>query len=230
MTAVFAGETYTMTLQGEAWLAVIGIPTDFTIGDYTVDVQADGRPLAALPFTVADGGYERITLTVPQSSLDLLSDQAAIDAERATIQQAYTTFTLVRQWSGPWLRPAQGPISNPFGVLRSTNGGPYNMHTGTDIAANAGVPIVAANSGTVVLAQELYLYGNSVIVDHGLGVLTGYHHMSAIAVTAGQAVTKGDLLGYVGDTGFVSGAHLHWEARIHGVLVDPLLLLDAPLP
>ncbi|HLA19516.1 MAG TPA: M23 family metallopeptidase, partial [Dehalococcoidia bacterium] len=84
-------------------------------------------------------------------------------------------------------------------------------------------------SGRVALAQPLYLLGNSVIIDHGAGLLTGYHHMSSIAVSAGQEITKGDLVGYVGATGFVSGDHLHWEARIHGVKVDATLLTLSPL-
>ena len=81
----------------------------------------------------------------------------------------------------------------------------------------------------MVLAQPLYLLGNSVIIDHGAGLLTGYHHMSAIVASAGQEIAKGDLVGYVGATGFVSGDHLHWEVRMHGVKVDPLLLTLAPL-
>ncbi|HLA19779.1 MAG TPA: M23 family metallopeptidase, partial [Dehalococcoidia bacterium] len=69
----------------------------------------------------------------------------------------------------------------------------------------------------------------SVIIDHGAGLLTGYHHLSAIAVTAGQEIAQGDIVGKVGATGFVSGDHLHWEVRIHGVRVDPMLLLKGPL-
>ena len=143
--------------------------------------------------------------------------------------EAYTTFTAERLWSGPWLVPVQGPISNAFGVQRSVNGGPFGTHGGTDVVADGGTPVVATASGRIVLAQPLYLLGNSVIIDHGAGLLTGYHHMSSLAVEAGQEIAKGDLVGYVGATGFVSGDHLHWEARIHGVKVDPLLLTLAPL-
>ncbi len=123
----------------------------------------------------------------------------------------------------------EGYISNGFGVERSVNGGPYGTHGGADIVAEGGTPVVAAASGRVVLAQPLYLLGNSAIIDHGAGLLTAYHHMSSIAVSAGQAITKGDLVGYVGTTGFSSGDHLHWEARIHGVKVDPTLLPLGPL-
>jgi len=203
--------------------------TDFPLGNYSVDVTADGASMASVPVSIAKGGYARLALTVPEESINLLSDAAKIAAERQTVRETYATFTPQRLWSGPWLQPARGPISNGFGVQRSINGAPFDTHGGTDIAADGGDPVVAAASGRVALAQPLYLLGNSVIIDHGAGLLTGYHHMSKIVVTAGQEVTKGDLIGYVGATGFVSGDHLHWEARIHGVRVDAMLLLKAPL-
>ena len=104
---------------------------------------------------------------MPDESIDLLSDAAKIAAERQTVRETYTTFTPQRLWSGPWLQPARGPISNGFGVQRSVNGAPFDTHGGTDIAADGGDPVVAAASGRVALAQPLYLLGNSVIIDHG---------------------------------------------------------------
>jgi hypothetical protein len=228
-TALLAGESYAMVPDGDGWLAVIGLATDFPPGDYTLEVLADGAAVGSVPVSVAKGGYERLSLTMPQSSIDLLSDAAAIEEERRLVEEAHATFTPERLWSGPWLTPVEGYISNAFGVQRSINGGAYSTHGGTDITAAGGTPVVAAASGRVVLAQALYLLGNSVIIDHGAGLLTGYHHMSSIAASAGQEITKGDLVGYVGTTGFSSGDHLHWEARVHGVKVDPTLLTLAPL-
>jgi Peptidase family M23 len=228
-TAVFAGGSYPMVADGDAWTGVIGMATDFPLGDYTVEVTADGVSIGSVPVSVTKGGYPQLTLTVPDESIDLLSDAAKIAAERQTVRETYTTFTPRRLWSGPWLQPAQGPISNGFGVQRSVNGAPFDTHGGTDIAADGGDPVAAAAAGRVALAQPLYLLGNSVIIDHGAGLLTGYHHLSSTAVKAGQEIAQGAILGRVGATGFVSGAHLHWEARIHGVRVDPMLLLKAPL-
>jgi len=228
-TALFAGGSYPMVPDGDAWTGVIGMATDFPLGDYTVEVIADGVSMGAAPVSIGAGGYPQLTLTVPDESIDLLSDAAKIAAERQTVRETYTTFTPQRLWSGPWLQPAQGAISNGFGVQRSVNGTPFDTHGGTDIAADGGDPVAAAAGGRVALAQPLYLLGNSVIIDHGAGLLTGYHHLSSIAVTAGQEIAQGDIVGYVGATGFVSGDHLHWEARIHGVRVDPMLLLKAPL-
>ena len=228
-TALLAGESYAMVPDGDGWLAAIGLATDFPPGDYTVEVLADGAAVGSVPVSVAEGGYERLSLAMPQSSIDLLWDTAAIDEERRLVEEAHATFTPERLWSGPWLMPVEGHISNAFGVQRSINGGPYGTHGGTDIVAEGGAPVVAAASGRVVLAQPLYLLGGSVIIDHGAGLLTAYHHMSSIAASAGQEITKGDLVGYVGTTGFSSGDHLHWEARVHGVKVDATLLTLAAL-
>jgi murein DD-endopeptidase MepM/ murein hydrolase activator NlpD len=225
-TATFAGESYSMVPDGGGFLSVIGIPTTFALGDYTLEVLADGVPVDSLPVSVTSGGYPYVELTVSEATYNLLTDAAAIEAERLRIEEAYATFTPARFWSGDWLLPANGPTSNGFGVQRSVNGGPYSEHSGEDIVAAGGTPVVAPASGRVVLAEPLYLYGNSVVVDHGAGLLTGYHHMSSIAVKEGQRVTKGDLLGYVGTTGFSTGDHLHWEARVHGVKIDPKLLVE----
>ncbi|MEX0800942.1 MAG: M23 family metallopeptidase [Dehalococcoidia bacterium] len=229
VSAQFNGESYSLVADGVGWTGVIGLPTVLPVGEYTVDVLADGALIDSLAVTVADGGYPYIDLAVSDDTFNLLTDQAKIAAEHERVRDVYTTFTPERLWSGEWLKPAQGPLSNPFGVQRSVNGGPYSEHGGTDVVGSAGDPIVAAQTGRVVLAEPLYLLGNSVIIDHGAGLLTGYHHLSAIAVTAGQAITKGDLVGAMGTTGFSTGDHLHWEARIHGVKIDPLLLLEGPL-
>jgi len=227
--ALFNGESYEMVPDGGAWTGAIGMATDFPLGNYSAEVTADGVSMGSVPVSVGKGGYARLALTVPDESINLLSDAAKIASERQTVRETYARFTPERLWSGPWLQPARGPISNGFGVQRSINGAPFDTHGGTDIAADGGDPVMAAASGRVALAQPLYLLGTSVIIDHGAGLLTGYHHMSKILVTAGQEVRKGDLIGYVGATGFVSGDHLHWEARIHGVRVDAMLLLKAPL-
>jgi murein DD-endopeptidase MepM/ murein hydrolase activator NlpD len=228
-TTSFAGESYAMVPDGDGWLAVIGLATDLAVGDYSVEVLADGSAVGSATVSVADGGFERLTVTLDPETYGLLSDSAAIEEERRLMNETYATVTPERLWSGPWLTPVDGYISNAFGVQRSINGGPYGAHSGTDIVAEGGTPVVAAASGRVALAQPLYLFGNSVIIDHGAGLLTGYHHLSSIAVSAGQEITKGDLVGYVGTTGLSSGDHLHWEARIHGVKVDATLLPLASL-
>jgi murein DD-endopeptidase MepM/ murein hydrolase activator NlpD len=219
----FDDGSYPMLLEGDRWYAVIGLGTQFVPGDYALEVTAAGGTLASATVGIGPGGFGQEYIELPPDSVGLLSDAEAIAEERRILAQIYAGFTLERLWSGAWIMPAEGLITNPFGLQRSINGGPFSPHSGTDIAAEAGTPVVAASRGQVAFAGPLYLRGNSVIIDHGAGVFSGYHHLESIAVVEGQAVAAGDLLGYMGETGLVSGPHLHWEAIVGGVRVDPTL-------
>jgi hypothetical protein len=221
---VLAGVTYEMLPENGVWYTYIGLAPWFGIGGYPMDVYAGGQVISSGWLEVSEGGFTYLDLTLPPGSAgDLLTNQARIDEERARVNSIIAGFTPERYFSGAWVLPAQGSISDPFGTQRSINGGAYYPHTGVDIANDEGTPIYAAASGVVALAEELYLYGNAVIIDHGVGVFSGYNHMTQSAVPAGQWVNQGDLIGYMGETGFVTGPHVHWEAIVHGVRVDAML-------
>jgi murein DD-endopeptidase MepM/ murein hydrolase activator NlpD len=115
--------------------------------------------------------------------------------------------------------PVNGPVTSGFGMRWG------RMHEGIDIAAAAGTPIWAAADGAVIYAGWLGGYGNLVVVDHGNGLATAYAHTSAILVAVGQHVTRGETIALVGSTGHSTGPHLHFEVRVNGVAVDPLLYL-----
>jgi murein DD-endopeptidase MepM/ murein hydrolase activator NlpD len=118
-------------------------------------------------------------------------------------------------------------VTGYFGEQRSFNGGPVQgHHGGTDLGADAGTPIYATNGGVVVMSGLYLVRGNLVVIDHGGGVFSLYGHMSERAVAAGDAVAKGQVIGYVGSTGLSTGPHLHWEMSVFGVLVDGLRWLD----
>jgi hypothetical protein len=219
----FNGSFYPMLLSGDRWFALVGLPTDIATGEYPVVVASGGTPITQGLLTVGDGAFQYESLELPPSSIGLLNDPAAISAERATLAGVFGRFSPAQQWSGAWIMPASGVITNGFGLMRSINGGPYYPHTGTDIANDKGTPIAAAATGVVALARPLYLYGNVVVIDHGAGVFSGYNHLDSISVTEGQAVSIGDLVGFMGETGFVSGPHLHWEVVIGGVRTEPML-------
>jgi murein DD-endopeptidase MepM/ murein hydrolase activator NlpD len=118
--------------------------------------------------------------------------------------------------------PVDGPVSSPYGVLSIHQGQVLGFHGGVDFASPAGTPVVAPADGIVRLAESLPLSGNAVLMDHGLGVVSSYLHLSEIAVRAGQRIIKGELVGRVGSTGLATGPHLHWGLRVNGVRVDPL--------
>jgi murein DD-endopeptidase MepM/ murein hydrolase activator NlpD len=222
-TAYFAGVAYTMLPYGDRWSAVIGLPTWQPIGGYPLEVVADTGTIASGWVDVSDGGFAYEDIELPPEVGGLLQDTARIEEERILVSNILAGFTPEKYWSGPWIMPAQGSISNAFGLQRSFNGGPYSPHTGTDIANEHGTPIYASASGVVAYASALYLYGNSVIIDHGIGVFSTYNHMDSLVVAQGQFVNQGDLIGYMGSTGFSTGPHVHWEADVHGVRTDPML-------
>ncbi len=120
-----------------------------------------------------------------------------------------------------WPTPGYTSVSSPFGWRTHPIFGDQRFHSGIDIGAPSGAAIVAADSGTVVTAVYSSSYGNYVVISHGSGNSTLYAHMSSMAVSAGQTVNKGDTIGYVGSTGWSTGAHLHFEIKIGGTLVDP---------
>ncbi|HKF70853.1 MAG TPA: M23 family metallopeptidase [Stellaceae bacterium] len=126
--------------------------------------------------------------------------------------------------------PVTGPISGVYGSQRVLNGEPRAPHLGVDIAAPVGTPVHADSAGTVTLAEhDLYFTGGTVIVDHGYGLSSIYQHMSRLDVTVGQHVEQGDVVGAVGATGRVTGAHLHWGLNWYDVAIDPQLLVG-PMP
>jgi len=151
-------------------------------------------------------------------------DAARAAREAKRIREVLARVSRPRLWALPFLLPARGPVSSPFGVRRVYNGEPRGYHSGLDIAAPRGTPVRAAAAGVVALAGELFYTGRTVFLDHGLGLFTAYFHMDEIRVRPGQPVAAGDVLGVVGSTGRSTGPHLHWGAYLEGVKADPLTL------
>ncbi len=153
--------------------------------------------------------------------------QAREDMLRA---QQFATFDPAPRWKGTFIRPTDGEFTTRFGQGRSINGGPvFGFHSGTDFAEDEGVPVRASAAGRVMWAGAMPIRGNAVILDHGGGVKSGYHHLSAINVTVGDAVIPaGTIVGAVGSTGFATGPHLHWEVTVWGVNVDGVTWLTEP--
>ncbi|HEX2152713.1 MAG TPA: peptidoglycan DD-metalloendopeptidase family protein [Acidimicrobiia bacterium] len=123
--------------------------------------------------------------------------------------------------SGPLARPVPGPVTSGFGYRVHPIFGTRRLHTGWDMSAAAGSPISAAGDGVVVSAGGRGGYGNAVVIDHGGGLATLYAHQSSMAVSAGEQVSQGQVIGYVGCTGYCTGPHLHFEVRVNGAPVDP---------
>ena len=145
-----------------------------------------------------------------------------LPGELEAIQALKDRVSPVKFWDDGFISPTPDCQNSPFGVLRLHNGVPTgDYHKGVDLRSPAGRPIRAINGGVVQIAQMFRLHGGTVGVDHGQGVGSVYIHMSRLNVTPGQRVKKGDVLGFVGSTGFATGPHLHWGMYVSGLPVNP---------
>ncbi len=183
-------------------------------------------PLAAAQVTVGTRTYAEQRLTVSESMVTLSpEDQARAGREAALIREALAGRSPRRLWAGPFRTPVEGPLSSAFGVRRLYNGKPKGYHSGLDIAAPRGTPVLAAAAGEVALAGDFFYTGNTVFLDHGLGLFTAYFHLDSLEASQGQALAAGAVLGRVGSTGRSTGAHLHWGVYLAGLKADPLSLV-----
>jgi murein DD-endopeptidase MepM/ murein hydrolase activator NlpD len=151
--------------------------------------------------------------------------EARIQEEAAELGRIWTSSTPERLWEAPFVRPVPGQANSAFGTRSVFNGQPRSPHGGADLLSPSGTPIHAPNAGRAVLARDLYFTGNTVIIDHGLGVYSMLAHMSELSVGQGDVVKAGQVVGLVGATGRVTGPHLHWAMRVGGARVDPLSVL-----
>ncbi len=224
----YRGDDLAMLSDGTSYWVVIGASSGAALGDFvaTVTRYDDGGAVLDTTFEtipVVPTEYPVEYITLPPGQIEGLPIEG-IQLEINIRADTYAVFTPAKLWSGPFIVPAVGPLTGSFGDGRSYNGGPVSSrHSGTDFGADEGAPVVAAATGRVAFAGYLATRGNSVIVDHGAGVFTGYHHMSRIDVAAGQDVAIGQQVGAVGTTGLATGPHLHWELIVAGVNVDAML-------
>ncbi len=209
--------------------AVLAIDLYSAPGPYKLHIAADGRNLSRT-VTISPKKYPVQRLTLPEDMVVLSPEnEARVERELRKMSALWPVDSL-RLWSGDFIDPLPGKeIGTPFGVRRFINKIPKNPHSGVDVSADLGDPVLAPNDGVVVMVDEQFYSGKSIVIDHGQGIYTMFFHLSQIGVVHGQAVMKGDVIGQVGSTGRSSGPHLHWGVRIQGARVDPLALLKINL-
>ena len=220
--------------DGRAWSGWAMIALDQRPGLAKIEVagvREDGTKTGAtrgLTIVVKDFPEER--LTVESKYVEPPPEvQARIERERERLAEVYAARRYLAPPGKAFVRPVPGEPTAIFGTRRLYNGEPRSPHPGLDLRAASGTPVKSAGDGEVVLAQDLYYSGLTVIVDHGAGLFTIYAHLSKIDVREGAPVTAGELVGRSGATGRVTGPHLHWGAKLGDRPFDPTALLDPAL-
>jgi murein DD-endopeptidase MepM/ murein hydrolase activator NlpD len=224
------GKTVPYTKIGKEWVTVIGVDLDVEPGSYSAEIRV-----------TKDGAVEKNTVTVnvkavkfPVQHLQVAEQYVELspeNTERALreakeLEQIHNTISPQALWREPFVVPIPGGVGSSFGKRRVFNGESRNPHAGADLKATTGTPIRSTNRGKVVLAKSLFFTGNTVIVDHGLGIYTLYAHLSRMNVKEGEIVERAKVIGLAGATGRVTGPHLHWGAKVQNTRVDPFSLIN----
>jgi len=214
--------------DNKSWSAVIGLPLSTKPGTHHLSVKWPKKAKKRIAFEVKKHQYESQYLTIKNKRKvnPYKNDMKRIKKERRR------SGTAKFQWSHQqpqfdFIRPVSGPESSQFGLRRFFNKQPRRPHGGLDIAAAEGTPIYAPADGKVVEAGNFFFNGNCVFLEHGQGLISFYAHMNKIKVKVGDKVKQGEQIGEVGQTGRVTGPHLHWSVGLNGTWVNPKLFLAA---
>ena len=199
-----------------SWRVLVGIDLATAPGKYPVEVDAgSGSPddRATHVLVVKARAFPTRTVNVAEAFVNPPPETAArIQQEAQELEQLWRSAS-PRLWAGAFVRPVPDPANSAFGARSIFNGQPRSPHGGADFLSPAGRPIKAPNAGRIALARDLYFTGNTVVIDHGLGLYSLFAHLSEVGVQAGAEVATGEVVGRVGATGRVSGPHLHWTVR-----------------
>ena len=214
----------------DAWTTILGVDLAAKPGEKTAEAvltMDDGHvERRELAITVVAKKFPVSRLNVDEKFIQLSeADLARSGRESREVGAIYGRMTTDIVPEEPFTVPIPGGIGTNFGERRVFNGEPRSPHSGADLHAPTGTPVHATNRARVVLAKNLFFTGNTVILDHGLGIYSLYAHLSRIDVKLGELVKNGDLVGLAGATGRVTAPHLHWAMRVQGARVDPFSLV-----
>jgi len=209
------------------WQAVVGLPLSLEAGEQQLDIS-ERSAARRIAFQVQSKQYETqyLTLANKRQVDPTAEDMKRITRELALSDHAFSTWSEVLPDDLRFDLPAHGRFSSSFGLRRFFNNQARQPHSGLDIAAPEGAPVLAPAAGTVLDTGNYFFNGNTIFIDHGQGLVSMYNHLSRISVKKGMHVTRGQRIGAVGKTGRVTGAHLHWTVSLNNARVDPMLFLS----
>lgn len=230
-TANFLGRNFKLAKGTQSMFAFVAVDTDDPVGlqPLKVEVTLVNGSKATLQDTVAvvATAWTIDSLEFTDEQTSTLLDPQLVASELAFLRTLYSGVTPEKLWSGGWAMPVEGAVTARYGEQRSINGSvPSGHHGGTDLGAEEGTRVLATNAGRVVLARQLKVRGNMVVIDHGGGLFSGYSHLSVFHVAEGKLVAAGEHIADVGNTGLSTGAHLHWEMASQGIFLDALRFTD----
>jgi len=230
-SAFFNDNRVAVVKENTHWNALVGIPLSAKPGQHKITIKTP-QSSNELNFTIVDKDYPAQYLTIKKKRMVTgftEADLKKINADKKAMTKAKSIWT-EQVIDTNFITPVDGRLSSLFGLKRFFNDVPKRPHNGLDIAAIIGTPIIAPASATVIDTGNYYFNGNTVFLDHGQGLLSAYLHMNKIVVKPGQIVQQGDKLGTVGETGRVTGPHLHWIVYLNKTPVDPALFIANDIP
>lgn len=228
-SASLNGKDIPFSRCGETSFVGIGaVALETKPGRYMLHIRTGGKSMQ-LPLLVKRTQFPTLFLTLPKEKVFLSpEDTERAEREEERLRSLWMSMT-GRLWEGRFLLPLEHGISTVFGTKRMMNQKVTSIHKGVDIRGKGGDRVTASNKGRVVLAEELFFGGNTVILDHGQGIFTMYMHLSSFNITLGDLVSTGDVIGSVGSSGRSSGPHLHFGVKVQGISVNPVSFVKLTL-
>jgi murein DD-endopeptidase MepM/ murein hydrolase activator NlpD len=236
LTAVFDGRRLPMFWTRRGYRALVPIPATLAAGDHTLGIEIRtrrGRRRIPVPVTVAPRQYPARTVVIPEAKRPLVL-QPGVVRDGRQVQLLLRTVTPVQQWSGPFKPPVDSPPEYSYGAPTTYVGGSpvesmadavYGAyHRGMDYPVAPGTLVQAPAAGIVLLARQNALTGGTLLLDHGMGVVSAFFHLEKIEVVEGQSLVGRTPIGVAGDTGIAAGTHVHWGVYVQGVAVDPRVM------
>ena len=227
----FNGKPVMVLGDGSSHTAVVGLPLSTQPGTHKLTITSASGETFKQEFDVSSKTYQSQHITIKNKRMvnPEKRDMQRITRERRRIRKALASWNDQTPETLRFLLPVEGPVSSPFGLRRFFNEQPRKPHSGLDLAAAEGMPIRAPAAGRISDTGDFFFNGNTIFIDHGQGLVTMYCHLSRIDVEPGQGVASGEIIGAVGQTGRVTGAHLHWGVSLNDARVDPMLFVKQPV-
>ncbi len=214
--------------RNSTYIGLSSVDQNLSPGGYAIEVELNGHK-QSVELTVLDASFPVERLSLPKGKVTLsLKNSARAEQEAARLGRIWNIRSPA-YWSAGFVMPINGKVGTGFGSRRILNGTQKNPHNGVDIKGDRGTPVHALSAGVVVLADDLFFGGNTLVLDHGNALYSFYMHLEGFAVKPGDRINTNDVVGYVGSTGRATGPHLHIGTKLQGVNVNPLSLINLKL-